>query len=283
MQVTPPWNQRIKDFTASLNCSLTANLSGLRTMPKVVSIHSYRGGTGKSNFTANLATALALQGYRVGVIDTDLPSPGIHNLFCLEPEQTEKALNHYLWGECPIESVAYDVSANVGITGDGQLFLVPSSVKADDIARILNNGYDVKLMNDGFRSLVKALKLDYLFIDTHPGLSKETFLSIAISHVLLLILRPDKQDYQGTAVTVDVARQLKVRNMLLAINKAYSKLNLEALTQKVEATFDETVAGVFPLSEEIVQLASEGVFCVNFPDHPISQEFRKVAQQIAEV
>ncbi|MGB3493269.1 MAG: MinD/ParA family protein [Elainellaceae cyanobacterium] len=252
-------------------------------MPKVVSIHSYRGGTGKSNFTANLATSFALQGYRVGVVDTDLPSPGIHNLFCLEPEQTEKSLNHYLWGECPIESVAYDVSANVGITSGGQLFLVPSSVKADDIARILNNGYDVRLMNDGFRRLVKTLELDYLFIDTHPGLSKETFLSIAISHVLLLILRPDKQDYQGTAVTVDVAQQLQVRKMLLAINKAYSKLNLEALKQKVEATFHETVAGVFPLSEEIVQLASEGVFCVRYPDHPISQEFRKVAQQIAEV
>lgn len=165
-------------------------------MPKVVSVHSYRGGTGKSNFTANLATTVAAQGYRVGVVDTDLPSPGIHNLFCLEPEQTQKALNHYLWGECPIEAVAYDVSANVGINGgSGQLFLVPASVKADDIARILNDGYDVRLMNDGFRSLVKALQLDYLFIDTHPGLSKETFLSIAISHVLLLILRPDKQDY----------------------------------------------------------------------------------------
>ena len=58
-------------------------------MPKVVSIHSYRGGTGKSNFTANLATTVAMQGHRVGVIDTDLPSPGIHNLFCLEPEQIE--------------------------------------------------------------------------------------------------------------------------------------------------------------------------------------------------
>ena len=164
----------------------------------------------------------------------------------------------------------------------GSFFLVPSSVKADDIARILNNGYDARLMNDGFRSLVKALQLDYLFIDTHPGLSKETFLSIAISHVLLLILRPDKQDYQGTAVTADVARQLKVRKMLLAINKVYSTLNLEALQQKVEETFHETVAGVFPLSEEVVQLASEGVFCVKYPDHPISQEFRKVAQQIME-
>ena len=251
-------------------------------MPKVVSVHSYRGGTGKSNFTANLATTVALQGHRVGVVDTDVPSPGIHNLFCLEPEQMGKTLNNYLWGESSIEDAAYDVSANVGLAGSGKLYLVPSSVKADDIARILKDGYDVRLMNDGFRSLVKGLKLDYLFIDTHPGLSKETFLSIAISHVLILILRPDKQDYQGTAVTMDVARQLKVRKMLLTINKAHSKLNLEALKQKVEETYGETVAGVFPLSEEVVQLASEGVFCVKYPEHPMSQEFRKVSQQIIE-
>ncbi|MEM9216878.1 MAG: MinD/ParA family protein [Cyanobacteria bacterium P01_F01_bin.150] len=251
-------------------------------MPKVVSIHSYRGGTGKSNFTANLATTVAQQGYRVGVVDTDVPSPGIHNLFGLEPEQTGKTLNNYLWGESAIEEVSYDISANVGITGEGKLYLVPSSVKADDIARILKDSYDVRLMNDGFRSLVKTLNLDYLFIDTHPGLSKETFVSIAISHVLLLILRPDKQDYQGTAVTIDVARQLNVRKMLLVINKAHSKLNLDALKHKVEETYSETVAGVFPLSEDIVQLASEGVFCVEYPDHPISQEFQKVAQKITE-
>ncbi|WP_416673863.1 MinD/ParA family ATP-binding protein [Egbenema bharatensis] len=251
-------------------------------MPKVVSIHSYRGGTGKSNFTANLAATVAASGNRVGVVDTDVPSPGIHNLFCLEPEQMGKTLNNYLWGETPIEETAYDVSANIGLEGENRLFLVPSSVKADDIARILKDGYDVRLMNDGFRSLVKSLQLDYLFIDTHPGLSKETFLSIAISHVLILILRPDKQDYQGTAVTMDVARQLKVRKMLLAINKAHSKINPEALKQKVEATYGETVAGIFPLSEDIVQLASEGVFCVTYPDHPISQEFRSVAQQIME-
>ena len=252
-------------------------------MPKVVSIHSYRGGTGKSNFTANLATTVALQDNRVGIVDTDLPSPGIHNLFGLEPEQTDKTLNNYLWGESSIEDVAYDVSANVGVKGNSKLYLVPSSFKADDIARILKDGYDVKLMNDGFRRLVKALQLDYLFIDTHPGLSKETFLSIAISHVLILILRPDKQDYQGTAVTIDVARQLRVRKMLLTINKVHSQLNPDALKQKVEQTYSEKVAGVFPLSEDVVRLASEGVFCVKYPEHPISQEFRQVAQQIAEV
>lgn len=248
-------------------------------MPKVVSIHSYRGGTGKSNFCANLASTVAQQGYRVGVVDTDVPSPGVHNIFCLEPDQTQITLNSYLWGEKPIEAAAYRMTEIIGLS-DGELFLVPSSVKADDIAKILKEGYDVRLLNDGFRRLVKELQLDYLFIDTHPGLSKETFLSIAISHVVLLILRPDKQDYQGTAVTVDVARQLNVRNLMLTINKAHNKLIPDALRQKVEETYSLPVVGVFPLSEDVAQLASEGVFCLRFAEHPISQEFQKVAQRI---
>ncbi|MFB2922702.1 MULTISPECIES: MinD/ParA family ATP-binding protein [Aerosakkonema] len=249
-------------------------------MPKVVSIHSYRGGTGKSNTTANLSTSVALQGQRVGVVDTDIQSPGIHNLFGLDPERMDKTLNNFLWGQAPIEDAAYDVGGNVGVQGDGKLFLIPASIRPDDISRILSEGYDVKLLHEGFRKLVKGLNLDYLFIDTHPGLSKETFLSIAISHVLILILRPDKQDYQGTAVTVDVAKQLKVRKMLLVVNKALSSMNFDALKQKVEDTYGTTVAGIFPLSEDMVQLASEGVFCVKYPDHRVSKEFRKVALQV---
>ena len=249
-------------------------------MPKVISIHSFRGGTGKSNFTANLATIVACQGYKVAVADIDLPSPGIHNLFCLESQQINYTLNNYLWGECSIEETVYDVSHNLGRGNECKLYLIPSSVMADDIARILQDSYDVSLMNDGFRRIVKALELDFLFIDTHPGLSKETFLSIAVSHILILILRPDKQDYQGAAVTLDVARQLKVRKILLAINKVHSKLNRDALKQKVEATYAEKVAGIFPLSEDMAKLASEGVFYSLYPEHPISQEFIKVAQQI---
>ena len=64
--------------------------------------------------------------------------------------------------------------------------------------------------------------------------------------MLVLILRPDKQDYQGTAVTMDVARQLNVRKLLLAINKAYSSLNQEVLKQKVEEAYGAPVAGIFP-------------------------------------
>ncbi|MEA5448210.1 MinD/ParA family protein [Leptolyngbya sp. CCNP1308] len=251
-------------------------------MPKVIAIHSYRGGTGKSNLTANLATTVAQQGYRVGVVDTDMPSPGIHNIFGLEPEIMTKTLNSYLWGEADLADSAYDIGKTLSLGGDGQLFLVPSSCKADDIARILKDGYDVRLLNDGFRQLVKTLELDYLFIDTHPGLSKETFLTIAISHCLLLIVRPDKQDYQGTAVTLDVARQLNVRHVQIVINKALSCLEPGVLRHKVEETYSVPVAGLFPLSEDIVKLASEGVFCLRYPEHPVTQEFQAVARQIME-
>jgi MinD-like ATPase involved in chromosome partitioning or flagellar assembly len=249
-------------------------------MPKVISIHSYRGGTGKSNFSANLATTLALQGYRVGVVDTDIQSPGIHNIFNLELQQVATTLNNYLWGQANIEDAAYDVSDKINLKGDGKVFLVPSSVKADDIARILSDGFDVRLLNDGFRLLVRELQLDYLVIDTHPGLSKQTFLSIAISHVLILLLRPDKQDYQGTAVTIDVAKQLKVKKMLLVINKALTTMNFDALKQKVEEAYNIPVVGIFPLSEDIAQLASEGVFCLKYPTHPITQKFIEIARQV---
>ncbi|MBI3162227.1 MAG: P-loop NTPase, partial [Chloroflexi bacterium] len=43
-------------------------------MSKIVSVHSFRGGTGKSNTTANLASLLAMDGFRVGVVDTDIAS-----------------------------------------------------------------------------------------------------------------------------------------------------------------------------------------------------------------
>ncbi len=41
-------------------------------MSHIISVHSFRGGTGKSNTTANLSSLLALEGHRVGVIDTDI-------------------------------------------------------------------------------------------------------------------------------------------------------------------------------------------------------------------
>lgn len=253
-------------------------------MAKVVSVHSFRGGTGKSNTTSNLAAAIAAQGNRVGIVDTDIQSPGIHALFGLNEDKVTLALNDYLWGKCAIEEAAYDVSYAIqsesALAADSALYLVPSSIKAIEIARILNEGYNVQLLNDGFRKLIQALKLDYLLIDTHPGINEETLLSIAMSDVLVLLLRPDTQDYQGTAVAVDLARELEVPKMLLVINKVLSKFDFPELKQKIQSTYNVPVAGVFPLCEEMVELGSSGLFRSHYPSHPWTLEIDQVAEQV---
>lgn len=249
-------------------------------MSKIVSVHSFRGGTGKSNTTANLASLLAMEGKRVGVVDTDIASPGIHVLFNFDEADLVHSLNDYLWGKCAIKETAHDVTGHVGADIKGQIFLIPSSIKAGEIARILREGYDVGLLNDGFRELVKELKLDFLLIDTHPGLNEETLLSLAISDVLILLMRPDQQDYQGTIVTVDVARKLDVPKMLLIVNKVPTAFDFDEVRERVSQTYNVPVAAVLPHSDEMMVLASSGIFSLKFPEHPVSQSLRGVAAEL---
>ncbi|MCS6871435.1 MAG: MinD/ParA family protein [Anaerolineae bacterium] len=249
-------------------------------MSKIISIHSFRGGTGKSNTTANLAALIAAEGKRVGVVDTDIQSPGIHVLLGLEEEQMSHTLNDYLWGRCEIRAAAYDVTANLGVPVQGKLYLVPSSIKVSDIARILREHYDVGLLNDGFQRLIEDLQLDVLMVDTHPGLNDETLLSIAISDALVIVMRPDQQDFQGTSVTVEVARKLDVPRMMLVVNKTPTSFNAESVKRKVEQTYATQVGAVLPHSDEMMALASEGVFVTKYPDHAIAVQLRQVARAL---
>ncbi|MBN1304987.1 MAG: MinD/ParA family protein [Anaerolineales bacterium] len=250
-------------------------------MSKIVAIHSFRGGTGKSNSTANLASLLAVNGARVGVVDTDIQSPGIHILFNLDESEISHSLNDYLWGKCGIKDAAHDVTGRLAADVKGQIFLIPSSIKAGEIARVLREGYDVGLLNDGFRDIVSEMKLDYLMIDTHPGLNEETLLSIAISDALVIIMRPDQQDYQGTAVTVDVARKLDVPNLMLVVNKAPAAFDAEDIRARVEQSYNCKVAAILPHSDEMMALASSGIFSLQFPDHAITKGYRDIVAQLS--
>jgi MinD-like ATPase involved in chromosome partitioning or flagellar assembly len=249
-------------------------------MSTIVSVHSFRGGTGKSNTTANVAALLARQGRRVGVVDTDIQSPGLHVLFGLDADSIGHSLNDYLWGSCDISATAHDVTPQLGAHDAGKLFVIPSSIRAGEIARVLRDGYDVSMLNDGFHDLIRELQLDVLMIDTHPGLNEETLLSIAISHVLAIILRPDQQDYQGTGVTVEVARKLGVPRLLLVVNKVPEVFDAGEVRQRVEAAYRADVAAVLPHSDEMMALASTGIFVLRCPDHAMTSGLQQVADAL---
>ena len=249
-------------------------------MARIISVHSFRGGTGKSNTTANIATHLAASGQRVGVIDTDIQSPGIHVIFTLDPSEVEHSLNDFLWGRCPIEQTAYDVTARLGGPVSGKLYVIPSSLRTGEITRVLRDGYDVSLLHDGIQGLVRELELDTLLIDTHPGLNEETLLSIAVSDVLLIILRPDHQDYQGTGVTVEVARSLEVPRILLVVNKTPQQFDPDEVERHVAETYGCEVAAVVPHSDELMTLASAGVYLMRFPQSPLAATYRKLGERV---
>ena len=251
-------------------------------MSKIISIHSFRGGTGKSNTTANVAALFAAEGRRIGVIDTDIQSPGIHILFGMAGDRIGHSLNDYLWGRCEIGQAAHNVTANLGGAVKGQVFLIPSSVQADEIVNVLREGYDVSRLTQGFRKLIHELNLDVLMIDTHPGLNEETLFSLAISHALVIILRPDQQDYEGTGVTVEVARSLDVPRLLLLVNKTPPTFDPAEVRARVAQAYSCEVAAVLPHSDEMMTLASAGIFALRYPDHPLTALYKEVAAKLTD-
>jgi MinD-like ATPase involved in chromosome partitioning or flagellar assembly len=250
----------------------------------IISVHSFRGGTGKSNLVANMATTLAMQGNRVGIMDTDIQSPGVHVLFGFDNEQVERSLNDYLWERVPIEQTAIPLhtrnDSQRPFLKDTQMWLIPASVHPNDIAKVLREGYDVNLLQQGFHRLVDKLNLDYLLIDTHPGLDEETLLAIAMSNAMVLLLRTDRQDVHGTAVTIEIARKLEVPKIRLVVNKVPQRYDFSLIKQNVEATYNVPVAGLLPLSEDIAVNGSANIFCALYPDHPWTKAVRAITAEI---
>lgn len=250
-------------------------------MGHILSIHSYRGGTGKSNLTANLAYQAVRRGKRVAVLDTDLQSPGVHMVLGLEPQRMANTLSDYLFGKCELEEAAYNLSNDLDI-GDagGALYLLPSSMKVDAIVRIASEGYDVGKLNDHFAGLIKDLQLDLLILDTHPGLNRETMMSTAVSDGLVLIVRPDTQDFHGTAVLMEVASRLGVPRIYMLANKVPTSLDRADVRKKMEVAFGMDVLGLLPLAEELAVLGSRGLFTVEYPDHEASLELGRIVDRL---
>jgi septum site-determining protein MinD len=48
----------------------------------------------------------------------------------------------------------------------------------------------------------------------------------------------------------------------------------------VEQTYDATVGAVLPHSDEMMTLASSGIFSIQYPDNPVTKGLRSLVDQL---
>lgn len=251
-------------------------------MARLISIHSFRRGTGKTNLAVSLGAVMAMEGRRVGLIDTDFQSPSLHVLFNIDEDQLPCFLNDYMHRACEIEDTAFDVTGSLDSTLAGRMFLVPSNPSPTAIARILREGVEVDWLSAGYQRLVGSLELDVLLIDTHAGISSQSMASLAISNIVLIVFRLDHQDYQGTGILVELARKLKTDELILVVNDVAPPHDWQQVKEQAEQTYGAEVGAILPHSEELMTLGSHGVFALVYPDDPLTELFKTLASRLLQ-
>ncbi len=87
-------------------------------MGKCISIHSSRGGTGKTLLATNIAVLLAKKGLNVALLDLDFRSPSLVGVFSKTIDgQLDCYLNSYLDGRCPRETSTVDLTQKFNTNG----------------------------------------------------------------------------------------------------------------------------------------------------------------------
>lgn len=246
-------------------------------MAKIISVNSFRRGVGCSSIIASLTVLLAATGRRVGLVDINIQSPSQHLLFGLNEDEISFTLNDFMWDRCGIRHVVHEVALPSAQAASGPIFLIPISTKTEEFTYVLRQGYDVDRLNTGLEQLGNTLDLDLLLIDTQPGLNDETMVAIALSDVLLIVLQTDRRDYQGTGLTVQIARELKVPRLMMIVNEVPWVYDQSEVKLEVAQTYDCEVAAVLPHSDSLMAMAGTGIFALQHPDHAITAQLKQVA------
>ena len=70
------------------------------------------------------------------------------------------------------------------------------------------------------------------------------------------------------------------RAFLDIVNKTPPAFDTAEVRARVEETYGCDVAAVLPHSDEMMTLASTGVFALRYPDHPLTTSYQAIAAQL---
>ncbi|HSH02740.1 MAG TPA: MinD/ParA family protein [Anaerolineae bacterium] len=253
-------------------------------MTHIITTQSYRRGTGKSTLVTNIATLLAMAGYRVGLADFNFQAPSDYIFFNLEEDDIKPTLNDYLWGECDdIIQTAHDLTPRLRLSTPlkGHLWLTTASPDPYEIIRIAQGGHYRKVFSEAFNQMSETLQLDYLIIDTQYGLNDDAIMALAQSDTLLVTLLADQQGYEGTAIILDVSASLEVPHTHLILNQVPESFAHQDIQKQFADNYPVETVTILPFFKEVTLVASSGIFVLHHPNHPLTAAFKYIANQIS--
>ncbi|MEM1563074.1 MAG: MinD/ParA family protein [Candidatus Bathyarchaeia archaeon] len=254
-------------------------------MGKIVAIHSYKGGTGKTLLSINLAVTFAKQGKKVSLLDLDFRAPSLAPL--LKVEKVEYWLNDYLNGVCEIEKVLIDLSGKIANTGKFFVGLANPSVEAIRDMSSKDRKWEMRALGRLLslrNTLLDAKGFDYIVFDTSPGLQYSSINAIVSADVVIVASTLDNSDVEGTRRMLRELYDLFEKKTEIVLNKILYDDSLrsgkEKLQDLVKETYQAPLLGVIPCFCDISRAEGKIIFVHEKPDHPFTKILGEMAAKI---
>ena len=240
----------------------------------IITLHSFKGGTGKTLLTINLAIMLAKSGKRVCLIELDFSAPSFFANF--KPEKIFW-MNDYLAKACKIENTLTDCSTKD--MGEGKLVVGlanPSTEAIRDMAS-KDRKWEIEALTRLFSlkdMLLKDMHFDYVFFDTSPGLQYSSINAIISADIVLVVTSSDRSDVEGTQRMIHDLYEIFEKKTAIIMNRVpLERCPLE----KFEAQ-QPPLIGTIPCSCDIPRARAKGI--VSF--EKINPALAKTLQEIVD-
>jgi len=253
-------------------------------MGKIIAVHSYKGGTGKTLLSVNLATTFARQGKKVCLFDLDFRAPSLFAI--LNMPKADCWLNDYLNGTVDIGKVLIDMSSKV--PGNGKFFVGvvnPATEAIRDMSakdrkwEMHALGRLLSLRN----SLLNEKGFDYIVFDTSPGLQYSSINAIVTADFVAVATTGDRSDVDGTRRMLRELYNLFEKKTGLVINKVLDATALskrQEMDKKVREVYQVPMLGLVPCFCDILRAEGGLIFVRDKPDHPFTKILDEMAKKI---
>lgn len=254
-------------------------------MGKIIAVHSYKGGTGKTLLSVNLAATFVKLGKKVCLFDLDFRAPSLATL--LKIEKAEHWLNDYLNGTCEIDKVLVDLSDR--IHNGGKLFVGFANPTTEAIRDMTakDRKWEMRALGRLLSlrtSLLNDKGFDYLIFDTSPGLQYSSINAIVGADIVLVATTFDRSDVDGTRRMLRELYDLFEKKTEIVLNKVLqdvaSKSGREAMQAKVKDLYMVPLLGVIPCFCDILRGEGSIIFAQEKPEHPFTKILEEIASKI---